>query len=716
MRLHLMAIVCLALAFALGGTASQAAQPAKPDGSAGGTASPGRSPRTIAAAGVGHFSAVGQGLASDASVYPNVSVILVQDDTVFLGGDFDFAVGYRDDSLHNLAAWAPGPGGDDTYRAIGPGTDLPVRALLTRDDTLYIGGDFTAAYGGTPCTLNNIAMWSPGASNYTPLGHGLECNSPSVNALAATDDTLFIGGSFSQAFGGATNSLNGITAWASGPGGDDTFLPVGPVGQPGLAGTVYALAIQDDTLYIGGDAPTSSSNAPVNNFAQWPFHTTGADFSGVNGGVSSIVYALAPMGDRIAVGGLFQDAGDPPLRVNAVGSSGTGPPDDTYHAFLGGLGNGDPMNAGTVTAFLNDATHGLLYAGGSFTYVADATSLAATDDTAQRVAVWDEGISAWIPLAYGDDSDGVNNQVRAFAFADSSGSSLYVGGDFTDAGDVGGADYIARWTWDPPQGGNTISAAINDTVVVAGQGFIGVPTTGAVRIGSTTAAYTRGDTTSIVVTVPSTLYDGIYPIYVEAVGGTANVGTLTVTGHPTAEPSSPPRHVTATAAAASAAVTWTAPTSSGSSAISTYEVAAAPGGKTCLTSSLFCTVTGLTNDTAYTFTVRALNASGWSAASNPSNSVTPRASEAPTIVITGSRVAMQGRPGVRIEGVTTGLIGAEVASHTKFPGESGFTTGGKTVKVADDGTFAWQRKTAKKINVYFTGGGTRSNIVTIQAA
>jgi hypothetical protein len=48
-------------------------------------------------------------------------------------------------------------------------------------------------------------------------------------------------------------------------------------------------------------------------------------------------------------------------------------------------------------------------------------------------------------------------------------------------------------------------------------------------------------------------------------------------------------------------------------------------------------VEGLSNGTAYTFTVTALTGAGWSAKSEPSNAVTPRAKPRPCIVITGSR-------------------------------------------------------------------------------
>ena len=51
--------------------------------------------------------------------------------------------------------------------------------------------------------------------------------------------------------------------------------------------------------------------------------------------------------------------------------------------------------------------------------------------------------------------------------------------------------------------------------------------------------------------------------------------------------------------------------------------------------TLTCVVTGLTNGTAYTFTVRAANELGASAASAPSNSVTPTepAQVAPTVPV-----------------------------------------------------------------------------------
>ena len=182
---------------------------------------------------------------------------------------------------------------------------------------------------------------------------------------------------------------------------------------------------------------------------------------------------------------------------------------------------------------------------------------------------------------------------------------------------------------------------------------------------------------------------------------------------PPPTPPSPPRNVTATAGDASATLTWTAPADPGSFPVSTYRVTSSPGGQTCLTATLTCTVTGLTNGTTYTFTVQALNGAGWSAPSDPSNAVTPRAAPKPTITIVGSRSA----DGTRIEvrGTTTDLAGQDARPWFRFPGQTTFTQGFATITITDDGTFTWTRKTSKKTYVYVTHDTVKSNTVVIAA-
>lgn len=86
---------------------------------------------------------------------------------------------------------------------------------------------------------------------------------------------------------------------------------------------------------------------------------------------------------------------------------------------------------------------------------------------------------------------------------------------------------------------------------------------------------------------------------------------------------------TATAYSSAARVTWTAAATT-NAPVSTYRVTSSPGGLVCSLSvatspppALQCDFSGLTNGTAYTFTVVATNAAGDSAASSASTAVTP---------------------------------------------------------------------------------------------
>lgn len=93
------------------------------------------------------------------------------------------------------------------------------------------------------------------------------------------------------------------------------------------------------------------------------------------------------------------------------------------------------------------------------------------------------------------------------------------------------------------------------------------------------------------------------------------VGSSTVPGAPSG--------VTAAAGNASATVSFSAPAADGGSAVLDYTVSANPGGVTATGAASPLLVSGLSNGTAYTFTVTARNIIGSGSPSTASNSVTP---------------------------------------------------------------------------------------------
>jgi hypothetical protein len=87
-----------------------------------------------------------------------------------------------------------------------------------------------------------------------------------------------------------------------------------------------------------------------------------------------------------------------------------------------------------------------------------------------------------------------------------------------------------------------------------------------------------------------------------------------------------------------------------------------------------------------------------------------------SITIMGERGTVNGRSGVIVEGLAVDVApSATLVPWVRLKGQTTFTAGSASVAPDAQGNFTWQRRTGKKVTVYFTtsDGLVRSNRIAI---
>ena len=217
--------------------------------------------------------------------------------------------------VNNIALWS---GTTSTWSALHNGVNGAVLALAVKGDDVYVGGIFSQACGNPACTsgnltVNHIALWS--SSNWFALGNGVHGDGvQGVQALAVSGNNLYVGGFFDAVCGNAACDSGNITvnniaqwngtasAWSALSNGVNSF-------------GVQALAASGNNLYVGGtftqvcgNAACNSGNTAVNNIAQW----NGTAWSALGSGTDNAVWALAVSENSLYVAGNFSAAGGRP--------------------------------------------------------------------------------------------------------------------------------------------------------------------------------------------------------------------------------------------------------------------------------------------------------------------------------------------------------------------------------------------------------------------
>jgi hypothetical protein len=328
----------------------------------------------------------------------NVSSIAVSGGSVYVGGYFQH---YRSEPAYGLAKIDAATGALDRTFTQATGTNDSVTAIAFSGSNIVIGGPFST-YRGTP--VRHLAKMDIATDTVDPGFTALGGADGPVYALALSNAALYVGGNYTTLNGHNLGGLGKVDP----PTGvvDPAFAPF----NNHLA--AHAILPYAGSLYVGG------------SFAVYNGQTTGplvkvdpatgvADSAFVaNGPGSGAVYALAGLGSSIYLGGQFTTSSNAAAVVNvAKVDASTGRLDAPFSQAIG--------SASPSQVYSLAASGSSLYAGGFYPGTGGELlpALIKVDSTS----------GALDPVFSRPTGLGPNGRVTVLTL---SGSSLYLGGVF----------------------------------------------------------------------------------------------------------------------------------------------------------------------------------------------------------------------------------------------------------------------------------------------
>ncbi len=235
-----------------------------------------------------------------------VWALAVHGNKLYAGGQFTIAGGM---SAKGIAVWDDS---SKTWTPLGQGVEGIVRAIAVHGKNLYAGGIFASAGGKPANSIAkwNGKEWSPLGSGISPEGKPI-VSTPHVNAITILGDEVYVGGGFIKAGDVNANSIakwNIINkSWSAlGSGDKNGVYSYFNSNESNGTGNVEALAANDHAIYVGGTF-IQAGGQNANNIAKWDPSTN--SWSSLVSGLMGQAFAITIAGKNVHVGGGFTYAG-----------------------------------------------------------------------------------------------------------------------------------------------------------------------------------------------------------------------------------------------------------------------------------------------------------------------------------------------------------------------------------------------------------------------